>query len=224
VHVAVISANLGAYDPPAPWPTFDLPSDVSVDVHRFTDETFPPRPLAMTSRLQCGIPKWWGWEMYPGYDAYIWIDASCAPTPMAVSWFLERLGGADIAVFQHPERRTIREEFEFMVARMARPGETYLNSRYRGEDLAGQYAYIAADRSYIDDRLYASTAFAYRPTVGIREAFHAIWAAKARWLLHDQLIVPYALDRAACWVNVIADNYLRCPALTFTRKRKASAA
>lgn len=222
-RVALISANLGSYDPVVPWPEQRPPAYVRVDVHRFTDANFPPRSLAMTSRLQCGIPKWWGWQMLPGYDVYIWVDASCAPAPGAVAWFLEQLGDGAIAVFRHPERRTIREEYEFMVARMARRGETYLNSRYKGEWLREQYDAIADDAEYEDDELFATTAFVYRPLEDVQNAFRDVWCAKARYLLHDQLIFPYALTQNFCRPNVIETNYLQCPALTFTRKRRTAA-
>lgn len=224
-RICVLSANLGAYDQPTIWPSLDAPAGSTVEVHRFTDENFPPRPLAMTSRLQCGIPKWYGWQMRPGYQVYMWCDASCVPTPAFVTWFLDKLGQNEIAVFRHPDRRTIREEYEFMAERMARPGERYLTSRYKGELLREQYEYIRNDDSYVDGWLLASTAFMYRPTARVTEAFRAIFSAKARWLLHDQLYFPYALTKAGCHVRVIEDSYLRCEAMTYVRnKRKQSAA
>lgn len=219
MRVAMISANLGAYDPPTAWPEQQVPPWITVHTYRLTDANFPPRPLAMTSRLQCGIPKWYGWQLFPNFDRYLWIDASCAPTAYAVSWFLERLGPADLAVFMHPDRRTIRDEYAFMAQRMASTGERYLTSRYKGEWLREQYEHIAADRSYLDDRLYASTAFIYRPTECVKRAFQAMWAAKARWCLHDQLYFPYALAQAGCLVRVIAESYLDCPALVYTRNK-----
>lgn len=221
MKVALISANLGGYDAPNVWPDLIAPEGVSIDVHRFTDENLPPRPQAMTSRLQCGIPKWFGPDFAPDAEIIIWIDGSCAPTPIVVTWFLERLKGAEIAVFAHPERKTIRDEYEFIKARMARRGETYLTSRYRGEDFDGQYAHISAE-NMTGLPLYASTAFAYRPTRRIRRAFEEVWLMKSRYLLHDQLAFPFALHRHVCMVRTIPDNYLSCPALTFTRKRRAA--
>lgn len=223
MRVCVLSANLGSYDQPATWPILDAPVGGTVDIHRFTDENFPPRPLAMTSRLQCGIPKWWGYEMRPGYDVYLWCDASCVPSESFVTWFVDRLGSDEIAVFRHPNRRTIREEYEFMAERLARPGERYLTSRYKGELLREQYDYICRDDTYVDGWLIATTAFAYRPRGRVQEAFRAIWGAKARWLLHDQLYVPYALVKYGCRVRIIEEDYLRCPALTYVRNRRAVA-
>lgn len=223
MKVAIISANLGSYDPPAEWPALDVPKGVELEIVRLTDENFPPRSLAMTSRLQCGIPKWFGRDFAPTADVIIWIDASCAPTRIAVPWFLKQLGDRDLAAFRHPERRTIRAEYEFMKARMARPGETYLNSRYKGEDLDGMMAFI--ERQHMSNApLYATTAFAYLWSPYVADALEHVWSLKARYLLHDQLAFAYVVGWANLSRKAIADNYLKCSALTFlrpSRKRKA---
>lgn len=220
MRVAILSANLGGYDPPNAWPTQRVSAGTHVEICRFTDDNLPPRPLAMTSRLQCGIPKWFGTD-FAQADVYLWIDASCAPTEIAVSWFLAHLGDADIAVFKHPERATIKDEYEFIRDRMQRKGETYLNSRYKGEWLEQQYMRIErANLEWLP--LYASTAFAYRPRTRVVSALHDVFTMKARYLLHDQLALSYCLHRHECLIHVIPDNYLKCEALTFTRKAKAA--
>lgn len=217
MKVCVISANLGGYDEPAPWPDLVAPTGVEVKLHRLTDREVPPRPKAMTSRLLAGVPKWWGWQMLPGADVYLWLDASVTPSPTAIGWWLERLGTADLAIFRHPDRRTIREEYTFMTRRMSRPGETYLNARYRGEYLEEQFRFIEAQGG-ADLPLYASTAFLYRPTQAVRDACVDVWAMKCRWLLHDQLALPFCLHERGVTVAAIDEHYLRCPAaLTFTR-------
>ena len=218
LRVALVSANLGRYDPPTDWPDQIVPAGMTVDVHRFTDANFPPRPKAMTSRLQCGLLKMFAaWRWVPGYDRYIWIDASCVPTPITTTWFLDRLGEADIAVFRHPDRQTIKAEVEFMLSRMRVPREQYLRSRYEGEWIADLYTEIRADKSYRDDRLYASTAFAYRPTANMEQMMTQWWISKSVSCLHDQIAWPYVLWQARCQVNVIEDNYLHCPALRYVR-------
>ena len=222
MKLAIISANLGGYEQLAEWPSLEVPPGVEVQVLRLTDRELPPRPLAMTSRLQCGIPKWFGVEFAPDADVILWIDASCAPTPTAVSWFLDRLHG-EVAVFAHPERQTIREEYHFIAGRMARPGERYLTSRYQGEWLHEQFAEI--ERVGLAGLpLYASTAFAYRPTVRVQAALRDVFVAKARYCLHDQLSFPVALHQHGCRVTVLPDNYLHCEALTFKRVGKRRSA
>lgn len=218
-----MSANLGGYEKVAAWPDLIAPPGVEVSVHRFTDANFPPRPLAMTSRLQCAIPKWFGFDYAPTADAIIWIDASCVPEPSVVSWFLDHLGHAEIALFAHPERRTIREEYEFITARMARRGETYLRSRYAAEWLDGQFAVIEAD-GYAGSQLFASTAFIYTPTPRVRALLKEVWFGKTRWHLHDQLWLAYAVARSRVVPNPINLNYLACPVLTYVRNKRRGAA
>lgn len=193
MRVAVISANLGGYDPPVAWVDQIVPAGVTVEVHRFDDTNFPPRSKAMTPALQCAIPKMFGWELVPGADVYLWIDASRGLLrPDTVAWFLDHLFAAELLLFLHPERSTIREEYDFVKARLARPGETYLTSRYAGEWLDAQYAAVTTPW-YLDNRLYASTAFCYRPTVPVQRMMNAWWFHKSRYLLHDQLALPYVV-------------------------------
>lgn len=218
MKVAVISANLGAYDRHTEWPTLEAPPGGEVSVHRFTDANCPPRQLAMTSRLQVGLLKWFGPEFVPGHDVYLWIDASCTPTPIAVRWFIEQLGSARAAFFRHPDRDTVRQEYAFISARMARPGERYLTSRYTGEWFDEQFAAIDA-RGHADAALFASTAFIYRPTPLVLGLLKETWFGKTRYHLHDQLWLAYAVASSGVPVRTIDANYLDCPALTFTRKR-----
>ncbi len=220
MRTAVISANLGGYDEPHPWVEQVVPDGVTVDVFRFTDERFPPRPLAMTSRLQCGLLKWFGWDFVPGFDCYLWVDASCALTkPDMVARWLRKMGDAELLLFEHPERQTVREEYDFIKRRMARPGETYLNGRYAGEWLDEQFEHIDGS-GYANAPLFATTAFMYRATNRVRSMLKEAWFGKTRWLLHDQLYFAFALALSGCTYRTISDNYLDCSYLEFVRNRK----
>lgn len=219
MKVVVVSANLGHYDPQVPWVTQVVPDGVAVTVHRLTDQTWPTREKAMTPRLQSGIAKMHGWELFPGADVYLWVDASRGLLrPDTVAWFLAQLGSRAFLVFQHPERRTIREEYEFVKARMQRPGETYLTSRYRGEWLDDQYRAVTPPW-YQDTHLFASTAFAYRPTLDVKAALKDWFYHKARYLLHDQLAMPYVLADHRVTPVVLQDSVYACEHLPITRGR-----
>jgi hypothetical protein len=221
MRILALSANLGGYDKPKSWPEQKLDSGVELDIIRLTDETFPPRPLAMTSRLQCGIPKMFGWQLYPGYDAYIWIDSSCILTnEYSVMGFVGKLFNDDIAVFKHPDRNSISEEYHFMKARMERPGETYLNSRYKGEWIDEQYKFLMDDPTFEDNNLFASTAFIYRPSNKIKWSFEEWWALKCRYLLHDQLAFPWVLSFTGVEMNIIKLDYRDCELTTYVRNKK----
>jgi hypothetical protein len=222
MKVCVISANLGGYDVPHPWVEQSLPEGVELEIHRLTDENFPPRHKAMTSRLQCGIPKMFGWEMFPGADVYLWVDASCALLhPSSVAWFLEQLGNAEIVLFKHPDRRNVWEEFQFIRKKMYE-GNKYLCSRYEGELIGNQCEIICSDDTYRDDQLFASTAFAYRPTEDVKNVMWDWWGMKSRYCLHDQLALPYVLRGFGVKVNVINQDYRKCEYLTYVRNKKAA--
>lgn len=216
MNICALSANLGSYDIPREWP--EQVTEHKVTYVRLHDGNFPPRPLAMTSRLQCGIPKWFGSDFAPpDTDVIIWIDASCVPTPIAVEWFVEKLGDADIAVFAHPDRKTIREEFKFITAKLA-AGNRYLTSRYKGEWLDEQFRMIERE-GRPDAQLFASTAFVYRMDSYVAAQLEQVFTWKARYHLHDQLALAFVLDGLKS-VNVIPDSYLRCPALEYVRNKK----
>lgn len=223
MDVAVISANLGSYDPNHPWPGYDefkekTPAD-KLDIIRLDDSNFPPRPLAMTSRLQAGIPKMFGWQLFPGFDTYIWVDASMRPEPDALDWMLEKLGRNDIVLFLHPHRRTIRQEYEFVKAKLEAK-DPYLTLRYEHEWLSSQFAEIAGDEFYHDNRLYASTVFAYRNVAKVHRALRDWWYHKTRYLLHDQLALPYVVKKNGLAIGEIRESIYRCEHFTYVRNKK----
>lgn len=197
MRVCLYSANFGGID--------DLAHHVhqqGVDLtqHLFTDDNFPTRKRTLTPRMKARIPKMFGWDLLPGFDAYLWMDGSYQLSrPDAVLWLLEQLGDADIVLYRHGSRQTIREEADFIATKMER--SHYLQVRYEGEDLDGQMAAIAADPNYVDDRLYGSSVFLYRPTPAIQRAFTDWWVHTSRFHAVDQLALPYVLRH--CAVRVI---------------------
>ncbi len=220
---AVITANLGDYDPPPQWADQVPPDGWRIERHYFNDATFPPRPKAMTSRLQPGLLKMLGWQFVPGRDAYIWVDASRTVTdPNYCAWMLGKLDGADLALYRHPQRKSIAEEAEYMLARMRKPKmrrSRYLVSRYEGEWIEEQLGFIQRDQNYIDNKLYASTAFAYRTTPDVCMALVAWWYHKTRYCLHDQLALPYVVHRAGLLVNVIEESVYAEDRWVYSRPR-----
>jgi len=161
-----------------------------------------------------------GWEMLPDYDCYIWVDASCTLLhPESVAWFLEQLGNADIAVFKHPDRISIQDEYEFL-QRKLEEGNKYLVMRYENELLHEQYIAIKRDPSYMDDKLYASTAFIYKNTETIRLMLREWWVHTSRYHSIDQLAFPYVLWKSGCFVNVINEDYRKCLHIIYTRNKQ----
>jgi len=189
MKIAVLSANLGAYDRHVDW-VDQVVTGATVDIHRFTDHNFPGREKAMLSALKCGLPKMFGWQLRPGYDIYIWIDASRGLLRSdTAQWFIDALGQSDLLLFLHPERSTVKAEYAFVKAKLDADSR-YLSQRYAGEWIDEQYI-AATPPGYVDDRLYASTAFAYRPATNVTRMLSAWWAHKSRYCLHDQFALPH---------------------------------
>lgn len=216
----ILSANFGNFDSELTWPIQTMFEGIEIQVKRFNDQNFPGRELAFTSRMKPALIKMFGWEMVPGFDFYIWVDASKTITsPDFGAFMLEQLGKADIAIFKHPDRRSIQEEYEFVKQKMDE-GNNYLLSRYQGEFLTEQWEQIQADKSFVDRALYASTGFAYRPTPKIKAAFKEWWYHKTRFLLHDQLALPYVLSKAKAKVHVIVENIYKFSRWDHTRQKR----
>lgn len=204
--VLVLSANLGNFDKPVD----HAPQDMECTMIRVTDETFLPR-RTMSPRLQARIVKMFGWQVFPGYDYYLWVDSSCRlSSPSSVRWFLDQLKGNNIAVFKHPQRQTVQEEADYLKHRL-KINCPYITPRYENELIDEQLA--EADPSA---ELYASTALIYRNTPAIHQVMKEWWYHTSRFHAIDQLSLPFVLRGSA--VSVIPDNYQKCEALEYVRK------
>lgn len=194
MNVALVTANLGNFEQPSRIVGQGI-RDGLVHIHRFTDENFPPRSC-MHPRLQAKIPKMFAWELIPGMDLYLWIDASFTVwRPSTTQWFIDTLGDADAAFFPHTDRTSIRAEAE-MLQKAVAAGDSYLCNRYRGEWVDQQLAAIPPD--YPDDRLYCGGAFIYRNQDNVRAALSDWWFHTSRYHVVDQLALPYVL-----WKNQV---------------------
>jgi len=219
MKIAVITANTGKFEKPVPY----VEQSVPYDFHMFTDENFPPRYCSMTPRLQARIPKMFGWQMAPGYDYYIWVDSSCALLhPDSVKWFIVMCAKFDFVVFKHPSRNTIREEADYLKQRL-RMNCDYITTRYKNELIDEQMKVIEDDPTYVDNRLIASTAFAYRNCEKIHNAMIQWWYHTSRFHSVDQLSFPYVLFKSWCSVNVIPvpmrQNVIKSMYVTHVRYR-----
>jgi len=219
MKIAVITANMGKFENPLPY----VKQSFLYDFYMFDDENFPPRFQAMTPRLQARIPKMFGWQMVPGYDYYIWVDASCSLQHQdSVKWFIEQCTGCDLAVFKHPTRNTIQEEADYLRHRVAINCE-YILSRYKNELIDDQMTAIREDKEYIDNQLFASTAFVYNNNDRVRNMLIQWWYHTSRFHTVDQLSLPYVLYKSKCTYNVIPvpmkQNVIKSPYVTHVRYR-----
>lgn len=212
MKIAILSANLGNFDVDTKDPVEqELPEGVDEIVfHRFTDEDFPPI-TGLTPRMQYRIPKMFGWQMFPGYDIYIWFDSSMSlQRPDCVKWFLEQLGDADAAFFRHPWRGMIKQEVDHIEEKLQQ-GNPYITSRYKNGLHKEFYSSLSVD--YEDEHLYASTVFVYRNTLGAQAILDEWWNLQSRYFSCDQIHLPYAIWLTSMEghikVNKIPDNLFK---------------
>jgi hypothetical protein len=221
IKVALVTANTGSYDTEHKHVHQVIAPELSLDYFYLNDTNFQPRNLAMTSRLQCGIPKMFAWQLFPKYDFYIWCDASCQfQCDDSVMWFMNSLSPlSHIGLIKHPTRKTIYEEYKFLKTKLEEKNR-YLTKRYANEFLDQQWETIKSDHRYIDDTLYASTCFIYRNTKIVQDVLKEWWYHKSRFLIHDQLALPYVVGTSDCVVSILDTPLYESPYFTYVRNKK----
>jgi hypothetical protein len=220
MKVAILTCILGNFDTPVDPVPQDLPEGVEeIAFHRFTDEDFPPI-TGLTPRLQYRIPKLFGYEMFPGYDIYIWLDGSVTlKRPDCVKWYLEQLGDADFAFFKHPTRRNIRQESEHIEEKLQQD-HWYITPRYKNGLHKEMVNVALSDSDFKDNVLYTSTAFVYRASLEAIKALQLWWLYQSRYYTCDQIAQPFAMFKADAKVNVINENQYKIGYLSLVSHHK----
>ena len=219
MRIAVLTANLGKFDADVLNIKQKLPENVEMMFYRYTDQNFPPI-TGLTPRLQYRIPKMFGWQMMPGYDYYLWLDGSMSlQDKMSVDWFIKKAKTVEMVVFKHPWRKTLKEETDFIEAKL-KEGNKYITSRYLNGLHKEQYNDIMEDKTYVDDKLYASTVFMYQNTERVREMMKLWWIHTTRYFTVDQIALPYAIRKSGVSVYEIEDSPFKCKYVSVTSKHK----
>lgn len=218
MKIAIITANLGKFDPTSYIVPQTQMFDTTIDIHRFDDNNFPPRIKAMTPRLQARIPKMFGYDMVPGYDYYIWLDSSFSIlNEETVQWYLSKISSKEIVFFKHPTRDNIKSEAEF-IRKKIEDGNEYLTSRYWGELIDEQLAACLID-GYIDDTLLATCSFIYKNCDSVKALLKDWWVHTSRYHIVDQLSIPFLLKTSHCKFVILDEDIYHIPYLTYTRNQ-----
>ena len=222
MKIATLSANLGSFDTTPQEPVRqDLPFGLEMAFHRFTDEDFPPI-TGLTGRFQYRIPKLFGWEMFPGYDFYIWLDSSMSlQRADSVRWLMKQLGGADAAFFAHPWRSSVKEEAEHIEKKL-QENNKYIVPRYKNGLHKEMYDQILRKEGFVDNNLFASTVFVYANTRPVHALMKTWWYYQSRYYTCDQLALPLAIHNTQVrWpllVNKIPDNLFESDYISLVSK------
>lgn len=203
MKIALISANLGQIDRP----TFHVKQSLPYDSFVFTDENFPPREKAMTRRLQAKIPKFFGWQLKPGYDFYFWLDGSISlGHPDTLKFFSEQCQDQDIVVLRHGRRPDIRQEARYL-RKGLKQKSTYILDRYLYEWTPEQIEEIYKDKEYKDDLMVQGGIFIYRDTMLVRQMFKEWWYLTTRYSIFDQIAFPYVLKKSEVKFKVLEIDF-----------------
>jgi hypothetical protein len=214
MKIAILTCVLGGFDE-----LHDpVKQTVDCDFHRWADNNFPPI-TGLTPRLQYRIPKYFGWQMLPDYDYYLWLDGAVTlQHSKSLEWFLEQLGDGDIAFFKHPDRNSIKEEVDHIEDHLQR-GKPYITARYKNGLHKEQYAEMEK-YAYEDDKLYASTAFIYKNTKSVQWFMEEWWAKQSRYFTCDQVVLPYLLDLYKLNVKTFDEHIYKTKYLTMVSHHK----
>jgi hypothetical protein len=192
IRIAVLSANLGNFDTTIPNVEQKLPPDVEVTYHTWTDKDFPPI-VGYTPRFQYRIPKLFGFEMFPGYDYYLWMDASMHfINSETITWFLSLIKNAEFVVFKHPHRKTVESEVGYIEWKLSQRN-MYMSRRYQNGLHRESLELFKKDSNWHDMDLFASTVFMYRNIPRIHDMMKTWWFYQSRYWSCDQVALPYAL-------------------------------
>lgn len=170
---------------------------LNVDVKIYNDLNTPSRLLSMHPRLKGKIPKMLEWISSPGYDYYIWVDSKFTLNNGIIETLINKLGDADLGLFNHLNRDSIQSELEF-VNLLIEQGNHYLNSRYVGEHMDKQVSDYLNDKTFVDDKLFAAGCFIYSSKLVENTEYNLL----KEWFFHnniysiqDQLSLPYLLHK-----------------------------
>jgi hypothetical protein len=167
--------------------------------YNYNDNNYPLRDKSLHPRLKGKIPKMLEWMYDSNADYYIWIDAPFEITSHDfIQNTLKAIGDNDMCLCKHSsERSSIKEELECVKYGM-QINNTYLTSRYSGEDMDRQVSMYLQDNSFVDNKLFEMGFFIYSKKLVENRNYNLM----TDWFFHnslysiqDQLSIPYLLHK-----------------------------
>jgi hypothetical protein len=197
IKIAVISANLGGIDSNVSirHPKQKLSVNHELQFFYLDDINFPKRHTTMQPRLQAKIPKMLGYEIFPNFDYYIWLDGNFSlADETSILSFIESCKNYDACFFHHPKRNTIKDEFDFVLDNLN--SSRYLESRYQNEYIEEQKELYSQIENFWEQPVYALGAFVYSKELIAKQEFNIFqqwFYHNCRYSVQDQLSFSYLL-------------------------------
>jgi hypothetical protein len=110
-----------------------------------------------------------------------------------------------IALLPHPDRKTVREEYEFISQQIA-GGNEYLRLRYADEKMTEQMNFFGSRGWNIDTRLWLGTLWLIENNELTGRCWDSWWDQNLRYGMMDQLSLPVLLDHFGLEPQVIPLN------------------
>jgi hypothetical protein len=160
-----------------------------------SDKNFVHRNKIFHPRLQAKIPKILGYELYPDFDYYFWLDGNFSlASENSVMHFVKDCENLDACFFLHPQRTTVKEEFDFMFNNLQ--NNTHIQGKYQNECIKEQYEEYQKLKDFDNQPLYACGAFVYNKSLIFKQEFNLLqqwFYHNCRYSVQDQLSLPYLL-------------------------------
>lgn len=200
-RVALISANIGAFDP-----VFDIvPQNIECDIFYYTERNLPHPLPNLNNRLRGKYLKTMAHRFLPNYDIYVWVDGS---VEIIDSRFIERiievLKKDHVSISLHPERKNVYEEIDYILTNID-AGKEYLVSRYVNEPLADEMLFYK--NGYLPETypLYVCRFFARRNTDRVNRCFEDWWNGILEYSNFDQTMFSYVTWKHG--LSIVPLNY-----------------
>lgn len=161
------------------------------DIHCFNGARLFQRPVLDAKRYKI-LP-----HLYcPEAAITIWVDGNIWLLTDAAALIEHFLGDGDMALFYHPARRTVWEEFATLKK------TERLQIPYLQQQLAEQEASYRAAGLPADAPLFECNFLIRRNTECVNRVMDAWWAEIIRWQWRDQVSLPYVLWKYGAGLNL----------------------
>lgn len=180
-------------------------------VHQITDDKYEivfnrlssdnnfSKKLSMSPRLRAKSERMLMWELYPGYDYYIWLDSSFSILRTdSIQWIIDQCtNDVDAVFFKHSQRDSVGSEFNFVYDELKKNNK-YLLDRYYDEPLVEEINSYYLDSNFKDNFLIESGLFIYRNNIVQNKNYNIMkewYYHNCKWTTLDQLSLPYLLQK-----------------------------
>ncbi len=186
-RIALISANIGSFDP-----VFDVvKQSIDCDVFYYTERNLPHPLPNLNNRLRGKYLKIMTHRFLPNYDIFVWVDGSVEITdPKFVQRLVEKVRHDQISMCVHPERKNAYDELDYILTSIDN-GKEYLVARYANEPLAEEMLFYKNNHLPEDYPLYVCRFFARRNVPLVNACFEDWWNGVLEYSNFDQTMFSY---------------------------------